>query len=62
VYNLIEHLTSQGSTALKHAARNGHTACVEALIVARASLDIKDVSYARFIACLFALIHIKLIL
>jgi ankyrin repeat protein len=45
-----------------HAARNGHTACVDALVAAKASLDIKDVSYARLIACAFALIHNKLIL
>ena len=34
----------------------GHTACVEALVAAKAALDIQDVSYARLFACLVALI------
>jgi hypothetical protein len=38
------------------AAVHGHTACVEALIAAKADLDIEDVSYARLFACSFALI------
>jgi len=43
-------------TALIWTAYNGHTACVEALVAAKAALDIQDVSYARLIACLVALI------
>jgi hypothetical protein len=38
------------------AAENGNTACVEALVAAKAALDIQDVSYARLFACSFALI------
>ncbi len=38
------------------AAIGGHTACVEALVTAKAALDIQDVSYARLFACSFALI------
>jgi hypothetical protein len=34
----------------------GDTACVEALIAAKAALDIQDVSYACLFACSFALI------
>jgi hypothetical protein len=34
----------------------GHTACVEALVAAKAALDIQNVSYARLFACSFALI------
>ncbi len=33
------------------AAENGNTACVEALVAAKAALDMKDVSYARLFAC-----------
>ncbi len=33
------------------AAINGHTACVEALVAAKAALDIQNVSYARLFAC-----------
>jgi hypothetical protein len=43
--------TSQGRTALMHAAKYGHTACVEALVAAKAALDVQDVSYARLFAC-----------
>jgi hypothetical protein len=43
--------TSQGWTALIDAARGGHTACVEALVAAKAALDIQSVSYARLFAC-----------
>jgi hypothetical protein len=32
------------------AARGGHTACVQALVAAKAALDIKDVSDARLFA------------
>ncbi len=38
------------------AAWNGKMACVEALVAAKAALDIQDVSYARLFACSFALI------
>jgi hypothetical protein len=38
------------------AAYNGHTACVEALVAAKADLDIQNVSYARLFACAVALI------
>ena len=38
------------------AAQAGHTACVEALVAAKAALDIQDVSYARLFACPVALI------
>ena len=48
--------TSQGWTALIFAAQGGHTACVEALVAAKAALDIQKVSYARLFACLVALI------
>ena len=48
--------TSQGDTALILAAMNGETACVEALVAAKAALDIQDVSYARLVACLVTLI------
>ena len=48
--------TSQDRTALICAAANGHTACVEALVAAKAALDIQDVSYARLVACLVTLI------
>ena len=48
--------TSQGDTALICAAMYGHTACVEALVAAKAALDIQDVSYARLVACLVTLI------
>ena len=34
-----------------HAAYGGHTACVEALVAAKAALDIQDVSYARLFVC-----------
>ncbi len=43
--------TSQGATALMFSAENGNTACVEALVAAKAALDIQDVSYARLFAC-----------
>ena len=33
------------------AAYDGHTGCVEALVAAKAALDIQDVSYARLFAC-----------
>jgi hypothetical protein len=33
------------------AAENGHTACVQALVDAKASLDIKDVSAALLFPC-----------
>jgi hypothetical protein len=48
--------TSQGLTALMKAAKYGHTACVEALVAAKAALDIQDVSYARLFACPVTLI------
>jgi hypothetical protein len=38
------------------AAHAGHTACVEALVAAKAALDIQDVSYARLFACPVTLI------
>ena len=43
--------TSQRLAALKSAAIFGHTACVEALVAAKAALDIQEVSYARLFAC-----------
>ena len=53
--------TSQGYTALICAATNGHTACVEALVAAKAALDIKSVRYAllftfpvTLILCMYA--------
>ena len=39
-----------------YAAENGHTACVEALVAAKAAVDIQHVSYARLLACPFTLI------
>jgi ankyrin repeat protein len=33
------------------AAENGHLACVEALVAAKADLNDEDVSYARLFAC-----------
>ena len=48
--------TLQGWTALMRAAQGGHTACVEALVAAKAALDIQNVSYARLFACAVALI------
>ncbi len=48
--------TSQGETALKKAAFRARTASVEALIAAKAALDIQDVSYARLFACPVTLI------
>ena len=33
------------------AAYGGYTGCVEALVAAKAALDIQDVSYARLFAC-----------
>jgi hypothetical protein len=48
--------TSQGETALLNAAENGKTACVEALVAAKAALDMKNVSYARLLACPVTLI------
>jgi hypothetical protein len=38
------------------AARAGHTGCVEALVAAKAALDMKSVSYARLFACPVSLI------
>jgi hypothetical protein len=43
--------TSQRRTALICAASGGRTACVQALVAAKADLDIKDVSDARLLAC-----------
>jgi hypothetical protein len=43
-------------TGLSYAAANGHKACVEALVAAKADVDIQDVSYARLFACPFTLI------
>ncbi len=43
--------TSQTRTALKWAVLNDRTACVQALVAAKAALDIKDVSDARLFAC-----------
>ena len=40
----------QGDTALMRATYRGYTACVEALVAAKAALDIQDVSYARLFA------------
>jgi hypothetical protein len=48
--------TSQGVTTLMLAAHMGRTACVEALVAAKAALDIQDVSYARLFACTVTLI------
>ncbi len=39
-----------------YATENGHTACVEALVAAKAALDMKNVSYARLFACPVTLI------
>jgi hypothetical protein len=39
-----------------NAAGRGHTACVEALVAAKAALDIQGVSYARLFACPVTLI------
>ncbi len=33
------------------AVETGHTACVEALVVAKAALDIQHVSYSRLLVC-----------
>jgi hypothetical protein len=38
------------------AASNGHTACVEMLVAAKAALNIKSVSYAGLFACPVTLI------
>jgi predicted LPLAT superfamily acyltransferase len=38
------------------AAYGGRTTCVEALVAAKAALDIQDVSYARLFACPVTLI------
>jgi hypothetical protein len=46
----------QGESALIFAAEGDHTACVEALVAAKAALDIQNVSYARLFACAVALI------
>ncbi len=43
--------TSQERTALYYSASGGFTACVQALVAAKASLDIKEVSHARLFAC-----------
>jgi len=48
--------TSQRRTALIVAVTGKSTACVEALIAAKAALDIQDVSYARLFACPVTLI------
>ena len=42
--------SSQEQTALIAAARSGHTACVQALVAAKAALDIKDVSDSHLFA------------
>ena len=34
-----------------YAADGGHTGCVQALVAAKAALDIQSVSYARLFAC-----------
>ena len=34
-----------------YAAEGGHTACVQALVEAKAALDIQSVRYARLFAC-----------
>ena len=39
-----------------YSAWDGHTACVEALVAAKAALDIQHVSYARLLACPVTLI------
>jgi hypothetical protein len=46
----------QETTALVFAAHENDTACVEALVAAKAALDIQDVSYARLFACPVTLI------
>jgi hypothetical protein len=51
--------TSQGYYELKEAARGGHTACVEALIAAKADQDRQEVSYARLFMLVFLLLTIK---
>ena len=63
IKNLLDHSladvnmrTDYESTALMWAARGGNTACVEALVAAKAALDIKDVSYSRLFSCSFTLI------
>jgi hypothetical protein len=38
------------------AARDGHTACVEELVAAKAALDFRDVIYARLLVCPVTLI------
>jgi ankyrin repeat protein len=43
--------TSQGNIALMEAAKEGHTACVQALVAANAALDIEDVSATRLFPC-----------
>jgi hypothetical protein len=43
--------TSQGWTALIRAANEGKTGCVQALVAAKASLEITSVSVARLFAC-----------
>ena len=43
--------TSQGRTALMLAAFYNRTACVQALVAAKAALDITSVSKARLFAC-----------
>jgi ankyrin repeat protein len=48
--------TSQGYTALMLSAMFGNAVCVEALVAAKAALDIQGVSYARLFACPVTLI------
>ncbi len=43
--------TSQGRTALMWAAQGGHTVCVQALVAAKASINMTDVSDSRSFAC-----------
>ncbi len=43
--------TSQEMTALIWVAYGGHTACVQALVAAKAALDITNVRDARLFAC-----------
>jgi hypothetical protein len=50
-----------------HVAANGDTGCVEALVAAKAALDMKNVSTARLFACpvtmiLFLYAHYDIIL
>jgi hypothetical protein len=49
-------MITQTMTALMIAIRDGRMDCVEALIAAKADVDIQDVSYARLFACPVTLI------